>query len=180
MSATNLSGIIENDSASSIIPLCLDLHNVCAVLVSSNAHYSLVSAEIRGRKRETDTGAFEGVYFAKTSPTDLHVTIYSTELLRGQVDKLLVSIRYRCLGMCVLIFLGTKYLTRFYAAWAWPASETDRCRTCVVGTGPGGAMFNCSCCKRARYCSVTCQKADWKRHRNSDCGTVIAQTYFVR
>ncbi|KAK0238941.1 hypothetical protein EDD85DRAFT_828515 [Armillaria nabsnona] len=42
-----------------------------------------------------------------------------------------------------------------------------RCRAdCGVEKG----KFNCSRCKRTRYCSVECQKEDWKYHRTY-CGT---------
>lgn len=42
-----------------------------------------------------------------------------------------------------------------------------RCRAdCGVEKG----KFNCSRCKRTRYCSVECQKEDWKYHKTY-CGT---------
>ena len=35
-------------------------------------------------------------------------------------------------------------------------------------------MFSCTRCSMANYCSVECQKADWKEHRG-DCDTIVKQ-----
>lgn len=45
--------------------------------------------------------------------------------------------------------------------------ETNVCRLCGKSEKPdGSALMTCSRCKRAKYCSRDCQKADWKQHRN--------------
>ena len=45
--------------------------------------------------------------------------------------------------------------------------EGCRCRSC----GKEGGLA-CSRCKRVRYCSKECQRADWKGHKK-DCGSVV-------
>ena len=44
------------------------------------------------------------------------------------------------------------------------------CETCDARERKrGGVLLQCAKCKRTRYCSVECQKGDWKRHKKS-CG----------
>jgi hypothetical protein len=44
--------------------------------------------------------------------------------------------------------------------------SSKTCRSC--GVAPEKLMA-CSSCKKVRYCSRECQKADWKRHKE-ECG----------
>lgn len=41
----------------------------------------------------------------------------------------------------------------------------------ALGCAKAG-QFQCSSCKLVRYCSVSCQKEDWKRHKGM-CKRVI-------
>lgn len=42
----------------------------------------------------------------------------------------------------------------------------DRCRHCTRTQTPAGTrLLKCTRCKEAAYCSITCQRADWKKHR---------------
>lgn len=44
--------------------------------------------------------------------------------------------------------------------------ETLRCRSCGnLEAKGGGALKKCMRCLKVRYCSVECQKTDWKKHR---------------
>lgn len=47
-----------------------------------------------------------------------------------------------------------------------PSSTEDRCRKCGrTSTADGGALKRCQRCQGVKYCSVECQKKDWKTHR---------------
>jgi hypothetical protein len=41
----------------------------------------------------------------------------------------------------------------------------EACHKC----GKFGSLQTCSKCKRAKYCSVGCQKADWKPRHKAEC-----------
>jgi hypothetical protein len=49
------------------------------------------------------------------------------------------------------------------------SSTAGCCRVCGVARGPGVKLFKCSKCGGAadRYCSGTCFKVDWPRHKVS-------------
>ena len=49
-----------------------------------------------------------------------------------------------------------------------------RCDECDAPPKPGTELKKCSICKRARYCSVNCQSADWPLHRRI-CGLLRDQ-----
>ncbi|PGH27643.1 hypothetical protein AJ80_00656 [Polytolypa hystricis UAMH7299] len=52
-----------------------------------------------------------------------------------------------------------------------PASRASECATCQMEkSSDGSQLMNCSRCKRVKYCSVACQRAHWKEHKNV-CGT---------
>ncbi|KAF8535830.1 hypothetical protein BDD12DRAFT_796758 [Trichophaea hybrida] len=43
--------------------------------------------------------------------------------------------------------------------------RTNRCFGCRKEEEDGAKLMTCSRCKVVRYCSATCQKADWKKHK---------------
>ncbi|PHH85901.1 hypothetical protein CDD83_11023 [Cordyceps sp. RAO-2017] len=50
-------------------------------------------------------------------------------------------------------------------SWA-SRPQTDRCRSCgKEKASDGGALKKCTKCLQVKYCSVECQKKDWKKHR---------------
>jgi hypothetical protein len=51
----------------------------------------------------------------------------------------------------------------------WAVVPLDSRQACAFCLGNGDAMRRCSRCKSARYCSETCQHADWKVHAH-ECG----------
>lgn len=55
-----------------------------------------------------------------------------------------------------------------------PPSTVDECATCHKTSTETGPLKRCGRCKTAAYCSVECQKADWKTHKPNCAGT--AQT----
>lgn len=68
---------------------------------------------------------------------------------------------------------GTTFSTSVFnrtAEAALAAAEIPECLTCTATSTPtGGSLLTCAKCKRATYCSVGCQKLDWKRHKRTDC-----------
>lgn len=46
----------------------------------------------------------------------------------------------------------------------WVPLQCEHCRS-MPGFGPAPKLKRCSGCKRAWYCSVNCQRADWKNHK---------------
>ena len=47
-----------------------------------------------------------------------------------------------------------------------PTATGDRCRKCGKrSAADGGALKRCQRCREVKYCSVECQKKDWKTHR---------------
>ncbi|KAG8732183.1 hypothetical protein FRC11_000200 [Ceratobasidium sp. 423] len=63
---------------------------------------------------------------------------------------------------------SVSYIERVVGHWsehseAATSKHADKCWACG---GPGKpALLLCSRCKKARYCSATCQKQDWKAHK---------------
>ena len=53
---------------------------------------------------------------------------------------------------------------------------TDPCGNCGVNEPTDGAVkfLQCGGCRRKRYCTPTCQKADWKKHRVL-CEAIVKQ-----
>jgi hypothetical protein len=50
------------------------------------------------------------------------------------------------------------------------AFEPTDCLKCGAKSAPaGGPLLTCSRCQCAAYCSQKCQRADWKRHKRSEC-----------
>ena len=47
-----------------------------------------------------------------------------------------------------------------------PAPVRDQEKVCIRCKQPGSPL-RCSGCKRVRYCSAGCQKADWKQHKKA-------------
>jgi len=45
--------------------------------------------------------------------------------------------------------------------------EKSKCQVCHIGRGAISGLLICKNCKKAYYCSVTCQKADWRTHKQS-------------
>ena len=46
----------------------------------------------------------------------------------------------------------------------------EKCLTCGALNKPdGGNLLTCSRCNVAAYCSVDCQRQDWKRHKKEEC-----------
>ena len=49
--------------------------------------------------------------------------------------------------------------------------EKEECRTCGISREElGEALRTCSRCHQAKYCSRTCQKADWRAEHKFTCG----------
>ena len=46
---------------------------------------------------------------------------------------------------------------------------SSKCNYCgkVKGSNSGLKLYTCSRCKRANYCSLECQKKDWKKHKQT-------------
>ena len=60
---------------------------------------------------------------------------------------------------------GVPYLDRVLS-YVKPVSEEAKRRCCTVcKEGGKPKLFTCTQCKRVTYCSVVCQKADWKEHK---------------
>ena len=59
--------------------------------------------------------------------------------------------------------LGTQSMTERNKASATIAASYTCAAPGCVKTG----LFQCSNCKLVRYCSVDCQRGDWKRHKST-------------
>ena len=51
--------------------------------------------------------------------------------------------------------------------YQFPPVPEKACFACGAKAAPGPSLkLVCSACKHARYCSITCKKANWKLHKN--------------
>lgn len=51
-----------------------------------------------------------------------------------------------------------------------PQPETKRCSHCLCAASAATKLKLCSRCRRRRYCSAACQRADWVAGHKSECG----------
>ncbi|KAH8845657.1 hypothetical protein MCOR07_008714 [Pyricularia oryzae] len=51
------------------------------------------------------------------------------------------------------------------------ADIVDKCRTCGRPEGPQQKLNRCKACLEVKYCSVDCQRADWKTRHKRECQT---------
>lgn len=52
-------------------------------------------------------------------------------------------------------------------------NKQGHCATCAKTAASGIDLKHCSKCRTTRYCSIDCQKADWKAHQKVCISTVI-------
>lgn len=57
-----------------------------------------------------------------------------------------------------------------------PSSTEEECATCHKPSTPESPLKRCSRCKTATYCSVDCQKVDWKSHKQHCAGPTQGTT----
>ena len=81
-------------------------------------------------------------------------------------------------GKCGLdaVRLDTNNYTRPFGFTKSATHRTDPCGNCGLNEPTEGVVtyLQCGGCRRTRYCTPTCQKKDWKKHRVL-CKAIVAQ-----
>ena len=74
------------------------------------------------------------------------------------------------------VSFDTNNFTRPFGFTKSATHKTDPCATCGVNEPTEGVVtfVQCGGCRRTRYCTRTCQKKDWKKHRVL-CEAIVKQ-----
>ena len=74
------------------------------------------------------------------------------------------------------VSLDTNNFTRPFGFTKSATHKTDPCAACGLNEPTDGSVtfVQCGDCRRTRYCTPTCQRTDWKKHR-VQCQAIVAQ-----